>query len=423
MPFDAGKVSCAWAEERFSSAFEQNLPTDEQAALDRHLQACAMCRAGYQSFVDAVGALRDYRPRPVPATFLESVRKATAPAPVLHTLHARRRSWPLILAWTSAAIAATIALVFWFTRPPATVDGGTNPRTTGAQAVATLSFPVRGEGMVRVHHGQAIPVADGAIVTLAPGDQIQIQAPAPVRWMVDIRPLIDRLGPWFRDLGEELRAVRRRPSGPREPRTRPGPGRPVLQVDTAPLARALERGAVQLAEAARLLARAAPSRRYPETTSAGAKPPVRAPDESSRAAAPSVPPRARRFRPVPRSVVPAVALVYEPDGALLLETAGPPGRVIPELLGLLDENDPKLSAAAAAQLEFIQARLGREHAIRAPVEPILEEPERPTGLVAGLNRLLGSRRPRSLEPTESDRWRRWWDANRQSILCLADAGP
>jgi hypothetical protein len=353
------------------------------------------------------------------------VRKATAPASVPHKLYARRRSWPLILAWTSAAIAATIALVLWFTRPPATVDGGTNSRTTRAQPAATLSFPVRGEGMVRVHHGRAIPVADGAIVTLAPGDQIQIQiqAPAPVRWMVDIRPLIDRLGPWFRDLGEELRAVRRRPSGPHEPRTRPGPGRPVLQVDTAPLARALERGVVQLAEAARLLARAVPSGRYPETTPAGAKPPVRAPDESSRAGPPSVPPRARRFRPVPRSVVPAVALVYEPDGALLLETVGPPGRVIPELLGLLDENDPKLSAAAAAQLEFIQARLGREHAIRAPVEPIPEEPERSTGLVAGWNRLFGLERPRSLEPTESDRWRRWWDANRQSILCLAHAGP
>jgi len=116
---------------------------------------------------------------------------------------------------------------------------------------------------------------------------------------------------------------------------------------------------------------------------------------------------------------PAVALVWEPNGALSLETAGPDHEVIPELLGLLDSDDPQIRAAAQGRLESIQNRLHREHGIHAPREPVPVK-ESPGGLEAIKKIFQGEKiEEPAQESPPSELWQKWWTANQESILCYA----
>jgi hypothetical protein len=122
-----------------------------------------------------------------------------------------------------------------------------------------------------------------------------------------------------------------------------------------------------------------------------------------------------RPRPQPARVM----LVPKANEVLVLETSGSASDVIPELIGLLEDEDARVAALARARLEEIQQRLTRAHGIRAPVRPA--EPGDGDDGNGALARLFGASKPRAEEPSAGEQWRSWWDENREPIRLVSDA--
>jgi hypothetical protein len=384
-------VDCAWAEARFSAAFDETLDSGDREALDRHLASCEACRRGHRDFNEATRRLRAYTPRAVPRAFIDSVRAAVAPAADGSVVGpAGRRRRPAWLAWGTAAAALVVAGWALLTRPdPVRIEVPVEVpvvREVVTERVVPVAIPVRGEGLSLVRKGETTPLNHGETVRLQGGDRLVVtEPPAPVSLQIDVRPLADTFSAWL----EEVRLERRRRLARREARAFAGA--------LAELGERMSDSARYLAEAA-----AAVPSRTPSPSVAAARQP------------------ATKSEPVARPAsLPRVMLVPRANEVLVLETSGRASEVIPELIGLLDDDDARVAALARARLEEIQQRLTRAHGIRAPMRSA-GPTEEVTGR-GGFGRLFGKPTVRLADPSPGEQWKSWWDENREPIRLVCDA--
>jgi len=349
-------------EEYFSAVLEGNLSAGEAAAINAHLESCPDCKEGFRRFEEAVGVLQAYEPPPVPPAFLDAVHEATTT-----DVRKKQRRWPLVLAWSVAAAASVVAVFALFSRPePVMIEVPVEHRVVIEKKVP-VPMPVR----VPVGEGSLEVIREGSVLAARAGD------------LLDLRE------------GDVIRAV---PAPP--PEVVPPP--PVrVMVDFASLISALEQTTRRMVEAAGAM---------------GTKP----------AALDPLPPSPAGVKPAPIHVAdlvvpeqnPPVALVREANGVLVLETSGSPCEVIPELISLLEDSDPSVSAVAQGRLESIQDRLFKEHGIRPPMNPAPLK-EVPSGGLEQLKRLFRKEEAPPQEKQLVDCWREWWTDNRAPISTLA----
>jgi anti-sigma factor RsiW len=67
-------VDHARATELFSAYWDEELPQEDQNALEEHLKSCVVCRREYQTFEKTVGAVGQLHPMMAPPDFAEGVR-------------------------------------------------------------------------------------------------------------------------------------------------------------------------------------------------------------------------------------------------------------------------------------------------------------------------------------------------------------
>jgi len=379
-------MSCAWAEARFSAAFDETLDPADRPSFDRHLESCESCRRGFRELEEATRALRACAPPAVSRTFIDSVLQAVAPAGGARTtLRAAPRSWPGLLAWSTAAAALVVAGWALLTRPdPVRVEVPV-VREVAVERAVPVAIPVRGAGLVLARGGESRSLAHGETVLLRPGDRLlSVEPAAPVRLEISARPLADALSAWLEDLRRERRRRRARN-------------------DARELAAALAAAVDRMTDSARYLAEAA------------ATAPVRSPPPAvvatNRRPSPSDPNQ--------RTGAPRVTLVPKANEVLVLETSGAASEVIPELIGLVDDEDARVAALARARLEEIQERLTRVHGIRAPVDPA--GPGEGEDSNDGIGRWFGAPSSRAADPSPGEQWRSWWDENREPIRRVTHA--
>ncbi len=362
-------LTCDRVESWFSAALGGDLSEAEGATFRAHLESCPKCEVGFERFGKAVEALRTYEVRPLPRTFFEAVREATReevrPVP---------RKWPLVLSWATTAAAVVAAIIALLTRPePVMIQVPVERRVVVKEKISVptpvrvpvptpVKVPLRGGPLEVMRDDTILVVATGEILELREGDVVRVPrpvAPPPVRIPVNLASLAEAL---CRTANALNRVARSMADVAVASEARP---RPIDRTLLKP-------------EAVKLVKHGRPAREPP------------------------------------------VMLVQEPGGILVLETSGPVHEVIPELLSLLDSRSSLVSAVAQGRLESIQDRLYREHGI-ADLRK-LPPAEAANGGLKPLKEIFGGKEERPREERPSERWQRWWAANREPILCLARHG-
>jgi anti-sigma factor RsiW len=134
-------ISCREAAELIPLHVGDDLPGEEAARIEDHLESCALCSAEYASFAsarEALVGLREEMPQPGSlwagvALGIGAPTDAAVPAAAL-TGAGRPRRQPRWAAWTGLAAAAVVAVVFL----PQFFRGAGEP-TPGGPAPATVS--------------------------------------------------------------------------------------------------------------------------------------------------------------------------------------------------------------------------------------------------------------------------------------------
>lgn len=131
-------ISCREAAELIPLHVGDDLPGEEAARIEDHLEACALCSAEYASFAsarEALVGLRDEMPQPGSlwagvALGIGAPVDADLPAAAL-TGAGRPRRQPRWTVWTGLAAAAVLAVAFLpgFFRPGGTSLAGAAPAT------------------------------------------------------------------------------------------------------------------------------------------------------------------------------------------------------------------------------------------------------------------------------------------------------
>jgi predicted anti-sigma-YlaC factor YlaD len=142
----------AWSE-RLSEYLDGGLSETERAEAEAHLQHCADCRSLLAELKDVVAWLKSDTPDNVdPSTF----------QPIRSIVTRRKRHWPVIVPWATAAMLAVIAGSLWLTRPKPVA------MTAYQRAVADLEQVVNDDGAnldpeTRAKIEHAIALIDRAI--------------------------------------------------------------------------------------------------------------------------------------------------------------------------------------------------------------------------------------------------------------------
>ncbi len=396
-------TTCETSEARFSAYLEGDLTENEAAALEAHLESCPKCDDGFQRFKEAVGALGSYTASPVPDSFLDAASNV-APTPVRPKNQPVPRRWPLAIAWCAATAATAAALFIHMAKPePMRVEVKV-PVEHRVVVEKEIEVPIPTPVKVPVPVYVSVPVQEGVLEVIRNNETIKLSAGDSLVFMQ----------------GDAIR-VHPAPSKVIDVEKARQPVRVVVDLD--PLAQAAENTAKVLGQAFQRMSDAAVA-----TAEMRKARPVAAPVSGDEARPAYQPHEGRGASLEP---IPAVALAWEDRGIVSLETPGPDHEVIPELLSLLDHENPQVRAAAQGGLENIRDRLFRDHGIRGPADkPASEantdtERSYPDG-IARITRLFT--KDEETERTEDDRsaqqspvenWHTWWNANQHPILCLA----
>lgn len=137
-------ISCREAAELIPLHVGDDLPGEDAARIEEHLETCALCGEEYASFAAARDALLDLREElPERGSLWEDVSRSLGGAEhpraaLLGGGHGRRP--PRWAAWTGLAAAAALAAAFlpqWLASPAAPADGG-DALAAGRSAEAPL---------------------------------------------------------------------------------------------------------------------------------------------------------------------------------------------------------------------------------------------------------------------------------------------
>ncbi|MFH1998825.1 MAG: zf-HC2 domain-containing protein [Planctomycetota bacterium] len=383
-PDNKPKMSCEQAEALFSDLMEAALTEQEEAELRDHLEHCALCAQGYDDFKEAMTALSSYRPAPVPNAFIESVDRAAAT-----TAGSRAGMWPLLVSWTLTAASVLIAVWVYLATPKQIEIMTPVDREVIVEKVREVEVPVPyeveviREVPVPMAATVSIPICQGGLQVVRNGNAFKVSAGESLEFLA----------------GDEIRVVRTEPDASAAP---PYAG---MIIDFKPVASAIrEAGSAALAVSKRV----DQYRRDQHLLAAMAS---FRPDAPPSVGSPS------QFQEPAGTPVP-VELTWTSNNALALETTGPDHEVIPELIRMLEDPDPKVSAVALGMLETIQQRLQNEHGIAPPKEA--RQVTKKTNLLEDIRGLFNETKkgePPAYSITEF--WQRWWAMNRSSIMCLA----
>ncbi|MHC4943668.1 MAG: anti-sigma factor family protein [Planctomycetota bacterium] len=369
-------LTCEQAEEQFSALLEGELSDAAKAAMTAHLDACPGCKEGFERFCEALEALHAYEPQAVPQSFIESVSGSSLSG---YTLQPKSRKWSAVLGWAAAAAAAIFAVYAHFTKPEYVEIQVPVDRLVTVEKPVPVPTPVEVPVPMRI----SVPVHEGVLEVVRAGRVITVPAGESLVFMEGDEIRIPGL---THDLDKDQPPVR-------------------LVVDLTPIAAALEEAAAGVNQTALSMSQAALAmveRWEPE--------PLQSPGAAA-AVLSTQDPGDLEERDMP------VTLVWESNGSLVLETYGPYHEVIPQLIGLLEHEDPQINVVAEGRLESIQERLNREYGIPALQDPVLKaEAENDLERIASW--FTGKEEDRPEAFTTADRWGNWWSINQKTILGL-----
>jgi len=370
---DQPDLTCEEAEGLFSAFWEDDLSESDKERLQAHLEKCPQCTEGFSRFKESLEALKAYAAPQAPPDFLDGIipPRMTRPSP-----------WPLRLAWATTAAAMIVAVLVWLNRPePRTLHIPVDRYVLQEKIVEKeVPVPIPVEVEVPVHMPVSVALAQGGlellrngeVQTLAPGERVLFQEGD------TIRALAEKVDP-------------------------PAPCPTIhLAFDFNPLANAFVDASEKMAQTVAQVAEAV------QKIKSTPKPAIQSPVPDFE-------------RPAPK---PPVALVWEPDGSILLETSGPDHEVVPQLIAMLDHEDAQVSAVAWGRLKSIQERLSRDHGINAPRTISAPAPEKDESGWDALSSLFGSEdeEPLEQEISASEPWYRWWRVNENIVSYLALSG-
>lgn len=132
------RPECAEVRPRLSPHLDGDLPAEAGAAVRKHLESCAECRAELELLRLTVSALRRLPELPAPAGILAGVRARLAPRP-WHRRLAQRigRGWRVgVPIGALASLLVIVGVVFFQARYPALRRAVTTPETQVASAPA-----------------------------------------------------------------------------------------------------------------------------------------------------------------------------------------------------------------------------------------------------------------------------------------------
>jgi len=384
---DKPGFGCEEAEQNFSAYMEQELEDANKKAFEKHLRSCPKCEEGYISFCSALDALKSYTPVKTPCGFIDSVCQAAR-----HDAWSRRRKWPLVVSWCITAAAVLLAFLTYMSKPKEIVIEKPVDREVIVEreikvpveiSVPTpVLFPVRSktfvqEGaidvirdneVVRVKAGESLQFEEGDAICVKPEKIMVTQAKSPVR----------------------------------------------LVFDFLPLSAAIRQASIEITEATHKMRAIAIQATKDNTASEVEQKKMVAKKTDDRSPMWNLEDQAL-YQSAKR---PPVAIVLEDSGAVELETNGPDHLVIPELISLLDNRNPQVSAAALDRLKCIQLLLTREHRIDGLENIRLAASEPST--VDNLKTFFSKDVEIEIEEyTTTEQWEIWWAANKQPIRRLA----
>ncbi|MEO0480056.1 MAG: zf-HC2 domain-containing protein [Planctomycetota bacterium] len=372
-------MNCDHTREAFSKAFDLELAGDELIAFERHVASCEECQTEWRSYQASIRTLRNQPLKETSPELRHSILAAidadqgesAAPPPVLVPAGGRFRRDVL-----TVLLGAAAATLLWWA-----LSFAQQPRVVTETVAVEVPVEVPVEIVREVEVVREVPVQ---VVREVPVEVVrEVLREVPVETIVERGPL--------------------------------------LAIDTAPLARGIERlfdrvenGSVQLLANA-ITARMADTRPGGRGIAAPRTPtrPSFPPDDANLAANPLLagvsdgdeePARIRWIRS---------------GGRIEIVTSGPVDKVVPMLIGQLDSANRDVRQAIENRLAAIHSEASRDSRIANQLTNL------PDGSPEVIERSgsffeTGRRRDLVRERSKGEEWTDWWNENR-TLLALASA--